>query len=811
MRDFKQRCRQGLLSLSGLLICSSSAFAQQELLAKEAAARSADAQSAYALIEKGDEAYRKGDFQTAVDEYSAALTKLPAGAPVIAGLRSTAVQRFSQASLVQAQNLMRRGDSKAAEALLKQVDAVDPDNPKVKQFRGKMNDPIRYNPSLTPEHSANVDRVRRLLYQAQGYFDLGQFDRAYMTYEDILRIDKHNVAARRGMEKVAAAKSGYAEAARDQARSQLLSEVGKQWEKPVYQDPSVPVVGGILGDGEAQRTSLEAKLNTIMLPELRLTGASLAECIDFLRLVSVREDNTTLDKAKKGVPFVVQLGDENHPAVQKIRAARVNLTLNNIPLMEAVRRICEATGTSFRIDTFAVVLNAAGFDDPTMIRRDFRVPPDFLTSGVVNQQNENADPFDNDPAEGGLVAKKLTAKERLQEYDVSFPEGAFATYNKATNMLTVRNTAANIRLVEAIAAELAKTEPVIVKIKTTIVDIAQLDLEDLGFDMKTGELKVGAYGILAGGTTGNGAPLNDMINGKPVTSGLRSGELAPNNDGLNALLRRQPPESASAFISNDGQGSSVADIRLPSPDNNQGNRAPGIISLRGVIDNTVYELLMRGISQKKGVDVMVSPEVVTLPGQNATVQSVIEFPYPEDFEPPQLPNAVGGSAAITPATPTNFTYKNLGVSLEVLPQVGPNREIIEVNVIPTVRDFEGFINYGTPISGATNNTTINLANGTVATSSIFGELTQNAILKPLFRVTRGNTTMRIVDGQTIVMGGLVEEIRKTIEDKVPVLGDIPLLGRVFRQDGMSVEKRSILIFVTVELTDPAGNLYRDRR
>ena len=810
MAELKRKIRRSLCSV--FLICSGSAVAQDDLLAAETEARSADARAAYRLIEQGDTAYRKENFQEAVEFYASALQKLPEGAPVVAGLRATVVQRFSQASLVRAQGLMRFGDAKTANSLLDQVDAVDPDNAKVKEFRAKIMDPIRNNPALTPEHAKKVDRVRRLLFQAQGFFDLGQFDRAYLTYEDILRIDPYNVTARRGMERVNAAKSGYAQASRDQARSKLLTEVDGGWETPVYQKERVPVIGGPDGEGPSMRVTLEEKLNRIMVPELRLSGATLNEAIDFLRAVSKREDKMTLDEDRKGVPFVLQLGDEGNAAVQKIRAARVNLTLDSVPLIEAVKRVCDATATRFRVDDFAVVLNAAGFDDPTLIRRQFRVPPDFLTSGAVKQAEANDDPFAAaKPDGGGLVARALTAKERLQSYDVSFPDGASASYNKSSSTLTVVNSAANIRLVEAIVGELAKSEPVIVKIKTSILDCSQRNLEDLGFDLKAGQIRVGADGILSGGTTGSGTQISDMINGRPVTAGNRSGQLVPSSDGLDGLLDREPPESASAVVSNDGAGTAVSDIRLPSQAVDTGTRASGILSLRGVIDDTVFELLMRGISQKTGADLMARPEVVTRPGQNATVESVIEFPYPEDFEPPQLPNAIGGGgAAVTPATPTNFTYRDLGVSLEVLPQVGPNREIIELSVIPSVTDFEGFVNYGTPISGSTSNTTLNLTDGTIGNSSVFGELTQNAILKPLFRTTRGNTTVRVLDGQTIVIGGLVEEIRREIEDKVPLLGDIPLIGRIFRQDGVSVDKRAIMIFVTVELTDPAGNLYRDR-
>ena len=809
MSNFRLKLQRSLLF--GLLVFAIPALAQNSVLLSEVAARSADARDAGVLIEEGDDAYLENDFKLAVDKYAEALSKLPKGAKSVASLRTTAVQRFSQASLVQAQDLMIKGGAKSAQAMVKDALTVDPDNRQLKSLLAKMDDPIRYESALTTEHNVNVARVRSLLQEAQSYYDLGQFDRAYMTFEDILRIDQYNKAARRGKEMVIVAKSGYAEAARDQARAEMLKGVDTSWQQEVASELDAPIVGG--GDFGAinQRANIQAKLNSINVPEVRLSGATLDEAVDFLRAVSLQGDKMTLDESQKGIPFLVQLGDESMPEIQKIRASRINLTLRNVSLAEVLKLVNEASGTNFRVDDFAVVINAAGFSDPTLVRREFRVSPDFLTTGAVSKMEENEDPFAADDQEGGLIAKKLSAKEKLQDFGVSFPDGASAAYNSNTNMLIVRNTVANMQLIEAIVADLAKNEPLIVTVRTTIVDIGQDQLDELDFDSMLGEFNVGENGILSGGTTGTGSPIADMIGGRPVTSGNRSGQLAGTTEGLDALLKRESPPTSSGVLSNNGTGGGTADIRLPSTPDSSGTRGSGIISLRGIIDNSAHEILMRGLSQKKGVDVMVRPEVVTRSGQNAIVQSVIEFPYPEDFEPPQIPNQVaGGGGIVTPATPTNFTSRNLGVTLEVLPQVGPDRKIIEVSVNPVVTDFEGFVNYGTPIVGSSNTASINFVNQTVATQSVFGEITANAILKPLFRTTRGNTSVRVVDGQTVVMGGLIKEIRKEIHDKIPILGDLPFVGRIFQGNGISVEKRAVIIFVNVELTDPAGKPYRDR-
>jgi general secretion pathway protein D len=67
------------------------------------------------------------------------------------------------------------------------------------------------------------------------------------------------------------------------------------------------------------------------------------------------------------------------------------------------------------------------------------------------------------------------------------------------------------------------------------------------------------------------------------------------------------------------------------------------------------------------------------------------------------------------------------------------------------------------------------------------------------------TTSAIVwDGQTVVLGGLIAEDNVKSRDKVPVLGDIPVLGRLFRSENSKSVKKNLMIFVTATIIDPAG-------
>jgi general secretion pathway protein D len=65
--------------------------------------------------------------------------------------------------------------------------------------------------------------------------------------------------------------------------------------------------------------------------------------------------------------------------------------------------------------------------------------------------------------------------------------------------------------------------------------------------------------------------------------------------------------------------------------------------------------------------------------------------------------------------------------------------------------------------------------------------------------------VRVWDGQTVVLGGLVSETVNTIKDQVPILGSLPLVGSLFRSETKTTAKKNLLVFVTPTLIDPVGN------
>jgi general secretion pathway protein D len=386
-----------------------------------------------------------------------------------------------------------------------------------------------------------------------------------------------------------------------------------------------------------------------------------------------------------------------------------------------------------------------------------------------------------------LLTARLSAQESLAKQGVPFPQGASAHYSPATNTLRIVNTEVHQETIAQIIDAMSQSEPVAVAVKVTMIRTQQSNLEELGFDwLLNGAGSIENSGVAAGGgTIGNGTPRTaaDFTGeniGDPegiMTAGLRSGDGAISNNSIDGLIAN--PDRTSQAI----------------------NVAPGVLSVTGVFGDAQFKSIMRGLDQKKGIDIMARPSVVTRSGQASNIAVIREFIYPTEYEPPEVPQTVegGGSAPVTPATPTAFETRDVGITLEVLPVADANKRFVDVTLNPSFVEFDGFVNYGSPIRAATD---------VIGAGSV--EITKNAILMPVFSAQKLATQLTVADGATIVIGGLMTESVKNVEDKVPVLGGLPVVGRMFSSKSRESVSTALIFLVNIELIDPTGRPYRDR-
>jgi len=550
------------------------------------------------------------------------------------------------------------------------------------------------------------------------------------------------------------------------------------------------------------------------------------------------------------------------PPAPPAERGSITIELNHIPLGEALRYIANQAGLKVKVESYAVSLVPRTEQSGDLLVKRYRVPPEFfggpldvgyyIEAGGAGGQTGAGGSAQPAPVAENIIQKEAVsyqtasgtgtgagatsqsnlvqgtsttrqhllndrqlvgradAKTMLQSMGVQFPvitlpdgrtDTASATFWPHTGVLIVRNTQDNLDMVDALVDQANASQPKQVEIESKFVEINQNNLKELGFDWLLGPFSINGKVFGSGGTAGNGVPVNPAdfpfvnntnqpigstqpgqpIGQFPVTSGNRSGNFGISANALDALL-----------VPGLGQAAGVA---------------PGIFGLAGVFTNPQFQVVIRALNQKKGIDLLSAPKVTTKSGQRAIIEVVREFRYPRTYTPPQVPS-IGTTTAVanqvvpvvvTPTTPQDWETRNTGVTLEVEPVVGGDATTIDLNLVPQVVEFEGFINYGSPI----NAVGVQTIGGAISTSVPI-ILTQNVINQPVFSTRKVTTSVNVYDGQTVVLGGLMREDVQKVEDKTPIIGDIPLIGRAFRTNVDQHIKKNLIIFVTARVITPSG-------
>ena len=193
------------------------------------------------------------------------------------------------------------------------------------------------------------------------------------------------------------------------------------------------------------------------------------------------------------------------------------------------------------------------------------------------------------------------------------------------------------------------------------------------------------------------------------------------------------------------------------------NRSDPTLGFGGFVLSASSEnvsVLLRALKVNQRIEVLSRPQVMTLDNQQAFIQVG------------QIVQIITGSTSNTVGQTNTVTPTNVGLILTVTPRISPD------NIVAMQIDAQNS-NLGSEAEG----TPITAINGQI-------------IREPPINITLAQTTVSAVDGQTVVLGGLITKNKTDFHRKVPWVGDIPVLGRLFRYDGVSNQRHELLIIMT---------------
>ena len=357
-------------------------------------------------------------------------------------------------------------------------------------------------------------------------------------------------------------------------------------------------------------------------------------------------------------------------------------------------------------------------------------------------------------------------------------------------------------------------------------------------------------------TTGGGSTLTDVsekITGDFVNGGTSGGastgwarntaDGAKRNVGINSFGGGTDYSNGNRYLSTEGN-------HISGESKSTNDRFMKVNAFLGSAD---LSMILHMLAQRSDTDLLSAPKVLTRPGEEAVIKVVTEYIYPTDYDV-QLNSSSSSSsgssgssqsAILAVVEPQSFTMREVGVILDVTPTLTDDGNLIDLKLNTQVVDEPTWRNYGMRIPFTGNASSLQSFEGigsifsglsevftqlgtgltdgmkqmfaqsaTDAATSALENLTQSGsdnityydapMEQPFFHVRSIDSNVSVYPGATIVMGGLITEARKAMDDKVPFLGDIPFIGRFFRSHSEQTSKRNLLIFVTTRLVDVQG-------
>jgi type II secretory pathway component GspD/PulD (secretin)/tetratricopeptide (TPR) repeat protein len=711
-------------------------------------------------------------------------------------------------------------------------------------------------------------RAETLVRDGKLLYELGKMNEAEAKLKLALKTDPRNQAALYYLGLVSEAKYNQAIKEHGVSVQQDLSAVEQAWANPVKREllpaPNPYARTNLIFTGLGRQTIVH-KLDIIRLDSLKYEGLPLSEVIINLNDEARKRDpekrginfiiSQNVDSGGPTAAAAATLGPDGQPLptppaeqtdIGGIQI-KINPPLMDLRLADALDAIVKVADKPIKwsLEDYAIVFSLKGREPNPLYTRTFKVDPNTFYQGLQSVgafdfgesqnvgQSGGSSSFGGasgggqtgsqsqnqisgaiiarvSAAPGGVTGGRtgggggggqqggaqggasgglnfITKTNNMQDVstaamryfdtlgvdlDPQRNPGKALFFNDRQGMLIVRATMQDLDMIEA-AIQTLNIVPPQVNIKAKFIEVGQNDSKSLGFDWYLGSVSMNGGSIVGQGGT------------------------APSLNGANSPYTVFPGNATAGTT----VGSSTTDQLLTS---GLRNSSTSLFTLTGILTDPQFRMVLHAIEQRDGSEMLAEPEITTQSGRQAqmkatdvkTIITGYSFSQNQNANNGQTGGTAGNNQTIVNNTTVVFPLPEqmeLGPVLDVIPYVLSDGFTVSLTLIPTLAQFAGYDNPNEVNSSG------------VLNSSALGGLIEVPTVLPRFTVRQVASAVNVWDGQTVVLGGLISETVTTIKDKVPMLGDLPLLGRFFRSESKSTEKKNLLIFVTPTIIDPAGN------
>ena len=615
--------------------------------------------------------------------------------------------------------------------------------------------------TVTPDLESRNKQIDILMREAKLFMRNKRYETAGTHLERILLLDPFNVEA---TQLLAGIYDRLYRAGLDRAsESRDLTNARASWEwvGPVRKVASEAARQQIGKERTQSNVDLYNTLERIVFPSVPLKTATVKQVISYLN-----EKSRAYDPKKEGVTII----DNLSPAE---KARKISFELGKMPLLDIIRYFSMASGLPYSLNNNRVIFgdvdNMATEYFP--VRNDIiaeiietalptQTPEKFATNdgggGGDGAPEDEAPPVlggdeaaaaTEAPAGGGNSdSQRISAalKSYFSERWITFDNGANIVYRPRAQVLAVRNTPENLRRMDFLLRQLNALEQPMIMVEMKMVELTDTNLNELGFEWQ----------FSAERTAGNKWSLG-------TTDPTRHGDGESMFRVLNNLK----------IFPNFGEKIFGSDL------------------------NVDLSLSINAVAQNEMTEVLSSPKILSVSGKEASLNVFNETYFITEWEEPEI-ETDGTSTKMTTTQPDWDDAEELGMTLTVTPSVDINNRTITLkNLKPHFKELVREHSHPKVYEIGT----IDAQGNRKPVSRYVFDLKM-----PEFSVRDITTNVTIFDGETLLIGAISDNEANNRDDRWPLLGDIPLIGNLFRDQQKKVINRSLLVFVTARLVNAQG-------